>query len=132
MAGIGLVSFIAGIGFVMIGAWPVLGFFGLDVAFVYFAFKANYRSGRQYETIEIDDRRLVLTRVDQKGRAESFEFNPYWATVRLARGAQGRTRIALASHGRELPFGHFLTDDEREEFADVLRAALFAARAPVE
>ena len=36
------------------GAWPVMGFFGLDVLLVYVAFKLNYRSGRLYETVELD------------------------------------------------------------------------------
>ena len=42
---IGGISFAAGMVFLMLGAWPVFGFFGLDVALVYWAFRANYRSG---------------------------------------------------------------------------------------
>ena len=128
MGGIGLVSFVMGVGFLLIGAWPVLGFFGLDVVLIYVAFKLNYRAGCAYETIEIDGRRLTLLRVDAKGRRQSFEFNPYWVDVRLRRGVDGRTAIALASHGRELAFGHCLTDDERAEFATALRGALQEAR----
>ena len=51
MSAIGLVSFVMGMVFLLIGAWPVMGFFGLDVALIYFAFKLNYRSGRLYETV---------------------------------------------------------------------------------
>ena len=128
MGGIGFVSFVMGAAFLLIGAWPVLGFFGLDVALIYLAFRLNYRAGRQYEVIEIDGSRLTLTRVDPSGKAERFDFNPYWVNVRLARGRNGRTRLALASHGRELAFGGFLTDDERRAFADTLRGALDVAR----
>jgi len=46
---LGGLSFIAGVIFVSLGAWPVFGFFGLDVLLVYFAFRANYRSARAYE-----------------------------------------------------------------------------------
>ena len=128
MSGLTAVSFVAGVAFWAVGAWPVLGFFGLDVVLVYVAFKLNYRAGRQYETIEIMDGRLTLQRVDARGRMQSFELNSYWADVRLWRGRDGRTRIALASHGRELAFGRLLTDDERVEFATVLGVALRAAR----
>jgi uncharacterized membrane protein len=128
MLAIGLVSFVMGVTFMLIGAWPVFGFFGLDVGLVYLAFRLNYRSGRRSETIEIDGPCLTLTRVDPKGRSESFELNPYWVSVRLSHARNGRTRLALASHGRELAFGAFLTDDERVEFAALLRAALHAAR----
>ena len=35
MAFVGVVSFVAGIAFYLMGAWPVLGFFGLDVLLIY-------------------------------------------------------------------------------------------------
>ena len=128
MSAIGFVGFATGMAFLMIGAWPVLGFFGLDVALIWLAFKLNYRSGRQLETIEIADGLMTLTHVDPYGRARSTALPATWADVRLRRSADGRTTIALASHGREHMFGGFLTDDERRDVADVLRVALLAAR----
>ena len=44
MVAVGGISFAAGIAFLMMGAWPVFGFFGLDVFLVYLAFRANYRA----------------------------------------------------------------------------------------
>ena len=41
MALIGGISFVAGIVFLLIGAWPVFGFFGLDVLLLYWAFRAQ-------------------------------------------------------------------------------------------
>src|SRR5271169_3679921 len=41
---LGLISVAVGVGFVSVGAWPVIGFFGLDVALVYLAFRLNYRT----------------------------------------------------------------------------------------
>jgi uncharacterized membrane protein len=37
MGCIAAVSFAAGIGFLLIGAWPVFGFFGLDVVLIWWA-----------------------------------------------------------------------------------------------
>ena len=48
---LGGLSFISGVIFVSLGAWPVFGFFGLDVLLVYFAFRANYRTARAYEDV---------------------------------------------------------------------------------
>ena len=42
---IGGISFVSGVVFLLLGAWPVFGFFGLDVLLVYWAFRANYRAG---------------------------------------------------------------------------------------
>ena len=128
MAGVGVVSFATGITFLMLGAWPVFGFLGLDVLLVYIAFRLSYRSGRQYEVIDLTRERLTLTRVDPSGRSEVFTFNPYWVQVNLEPSHNGHSRLSLSSHGRKLPFASFLTDDERAEFAMVLRSALIEAR----
>ena len=104
------------------------GFFGLDVLLVYIAFKLNYRSGRAYELVELTPDLLKVTHVEPSGKAQSYDFNPYWVSVRLAEQADGRTNLRLALHGQEFEFARFLTDDERREFAEVLKGALAAAR----
>src|SRR5271168_5601410 len=53
MLAIGGLSFVSGMIFVMLGAWPVCGFFGLDVLFVYLAFRANYRTARASEEVTV-------------------------------------------------------------------------------
>ena len=128
MAFISGVSCIAGVAFAMMGAWPVLGFFGLDVALIWYAFHRNYRSGRQLEIIDIADGRLTITHVDVSGNRRRTELAAAWVDVRLGRAGNGRTRIALASHGREYPFGAFLTEEEKIELAPALRSAIVPAR----
>ena len=128
---LGIVSFIVGVAFLMIGAWPVFGFFGLDVLAVYVAFRVNYRDGLAHEVVELTPDVLKLTRVAPTGRRQSFDFNPYWVRVRLAEWPDGRTNLSLASHGRTFEFGHLLNHDERREFARVLERALSAARSGV-
>ena len=129
MACLGIVSFVTGMAFLLMGAWPVLGFFGLDVLLVYIAFKLNYRSGRAYELIEISPDLLTLTQVDPKGHSKQHTFNPYWVRVLFSEQVDGRTNLRLSSHGKELEFAHVLNDDERREFARVLEGALATARA---
>jgi len=128
MSAIGFVSFVTGAVFAWLGAWPVLGFFGLDVALIWFAFRRSYRSGRQLETIDIGDGKLTLTHIGVGGERRSTELIAAWVDVRLARAIDGRTSIALASHGVEYPFGGFLTEDEKVELAPALREALLIAR----
>lgn len=129
MACIGLVSFIVGLAFLLIGAWPVFGFFGLDVALIYLAFRLNYRAARQYETISLTPDILKLSRYSPSGQSETFEFNPYWARVRLSMDRpDGRTSLHLGAQGREVRIGSFLTDDERRDVAHALTGALLASR----
>ena len=129
MALVAWVSFIAGIVFIVMGAWPVTGFFGLDVVLLYVAFRLNYRSGRLYETLDLTSDNLRLTRFHPSGKKELFEFNPYWTRVSLTTDRpDGRTSLRLMSQGRQVLFGQFLTDDERREFAGALTSALIASR----
>ena len=129
MVAIGSVSFVTGMVFLMMGAWPVFGFFGLDVALVYFAFRLNYRSGRLHELVDLTPASLTVTRVHPSGKRECFDFNPYWVRVQLAEDRGGRTDLRLTSHGSEFSFGRFLTDDERRDFSRALAGALLDARA---
>ncbi len=128
MGAVSLVSFATGIVFAMLGAWPVLGFFGLDVLLIYWAFRVNYRSGHQSEAIEIADGRLILHRQSSDGQREATELLAPWVDVRLENTRDGRTALALASHGKVHPIGAFLTDDERREVASALWSALLQAR----
>ncbi len=129
MVFVSAISFVAGMVFWAMGAWPVTGFFGLDVLLIYVAFKLNYRSGRSYERVSLTQEILQLTRVHPSGRREVFDFNPYWARVRVTTDhPDGRTSMYLAAQGKEVRFGQFLTDEERREFADALTGALIASR----
>jgi uncharacterized membrane protein len=126
-----LINFAVGVGFWIMGAWPVFIFCGLDVALIYLAFKLNYRSGRAYETVDLTPELLTVTSVEPSGRRRSFEFNPYWVRVVLHEHHDGRTDLEIAHHNQRLSFGRLLTDDEKREFADVLRNALTRARGMV-
>lgn len=131
MALVAGVSFVAGMVFLIAGAWPVFGFFGLDVLLIYGAFKLNTRAGRAYETVAITPDTFRLTRVDPAGREKHFEINPYWARVNLRERPDGRTFLSVVAQGREIVVGRFLTDDERRDFAAALREALLEARGGV-
>jgi uncharacterized membrane protein len=126
LSGIALVSFGAGLAFALMGAWPVVGFFGLDVLLLYLAFRANYRSGRARELVQLLPDRLLVRRTTADGRETVHEFEPYWARLLLiADGERARqSRLVIASHGRELAIGDFLCDAERELLHDSLTDAL--------
>lgn len=128
MGVISVVSFLTGVAFYLKGAWPVLGFFGLDILLIYGAFRLNYRAARIYETVGLSDSELKVTRFHPTGRAESWSFNPYWVRLELEESESSANRLSLRSHGRVLPFGNFLSDDEKRGFAHALDAALYDLR----
>src|SRR4030088_625597 len=68
MALIGSISFAAGVAFLLMGAWPVFGFFGLDVLLVYFAFRVNYRAASAYEQVTVTASELRARKVSHRGQ----------------------------------------------------------------
>jgi uncharacterized membrane protein len=129
MAAIGGVSFAAGSVFLILGAWPVVGFFGLDVVLIYWAFRINYRAARAYEEVMVTSSELRVRKVSHRGRVAEWSLNPLW--VRLDRDTHeefGIERLFLVSRGRKLPIGGFLSPGEKESFADALAAAIGEAK----
>jgi uncharacterized membrane protein len=121
---LGLVSLAAGVGFVAVGAWPVIGFFGLDVALVYLAFRLNYRTARQSETIRLADDTFTVERVSVRGERRNWRFQPFWVRVILEERRDTSNRLLVASHGRSLVIGDFVPPAARRELAATLRDAL--------
>ena len=128
MTAVCLISFATGVLFFMLGAWPVIGFMGLDVLLIYIAFRLNFRALRRYETVELTDEALTVTRVAPSGEQRSWSFNPYWVRLNLQPRRGRSSELSIASHGRRLVFASFLTDDEREDFASALGSALSASQ----
>ena len=124
MLALGLISLAVGIGFVAIGAWPVFGFFGLDVALVYLAFHLNYRGARQRETIRLAGDTFTVERVGVRGERRAWQFQPFWLQVILEERAGDANRLLVASHGRSLVVGDFVTSPARRELAAAIREAL--------
>ncbi len=131
MAAICCVSFGTGLLFFMLGAWPVIGFMGLDVLLIYVAFKLNFRALRLYETVDLTPDALTVTRVKPSGKEQIWSFNPYWVRLKLDSRVGRTSELSLSSHGDRLVFASFLTDTEREDFAEALRAALTEAKSPL-
>jgi uncharacterized membrane protein len=128
MTAVCAVSFATGLFFYLLGAWPVIGFMGLDIALIYVAFKLNFRALNRYETVALSHEALTVTRVAPSGRAQSWSFNPYWVRLSLQPRLGRSSELSLASHGKRLVFASFLSDAEREDFASTLSSALASAR----
>jgi uncharacterized membrane protein len=121
---------ITGLFFLAHGAWPVFGFFGLDVLLLYVAFRMNYRAARAREEVSVSRTALDIRKVAPSGRAEEHRFNPFWARFSVARHEMiGVTAMTVEGQGRSVGIGGFLNPDDRESFAAAFAQALAKARA---
>ena len=126
---LGLVSLAVSIGFAAIGAWPICGFFGLDVAALYLAFRLSYRSARRREVLRLAGDDFTVERVSIYGERLMWRFQPFWLRIVLEERADESNRLFVASHGRTLVIGDFLGAPMRRELAHSLRTALARWRA---
>src|SRR5215831_18715722 len=129
MAFLTVISFAAGVVFLLMGAWPVFGFFGLDVLAIYWAFRVNYRRAAAREEISVTPTELRVRRISHRGHVAEWVLNPLW--VRLDQQVleeYGVERLYLVSGGRHVAIARFLGPDEKASFAKALNAALSAAR----
>ena len=126
---LGCVSFAVGVGFLSIGAWPVCGFFGLDVLLVYLAFRVNYRSARRSETIRLAGDDFTVERISVRGDRRIWQFQPFWLRVILEERPDESNRLSVVSHGRSLVIADFLPPAGRRELAATIGESLRRWRA---
>src|SRR6195952_1403 len=129
MGFVGAISFAAGLVFWLMGAWPVLGFFGLDALAIYWAFRINFRNARASEEISVTPSELRVRRISHRGHVVEWVLNPLWVQLdQKAHPEFGIESLYLLSRGRRVSIASFLGPDEKASFAKALTAALAVAK----
>ena len=128
MGCVALASFGAGLAFALAGAWPVLGFFGLDAASIWLAFHLNERDGRAMERLRLTPERCEVERIGPTGRTRRWSFQPFWLRVALEAPDEHHCRVTLSSRGTRVAVGAFLTPEERRALYRTLCEALDGLR----
>ncbi len=121
-----LVNLMAGGLFLALGAWPILGFMGVDVAIIWWAFRRNFADSARAEQISAAGDALTLRSIMPTGEKSETVFNRRWVKVDLefdaARDLVGR--LSLRSHGEVHEIAAFLGAEERQSLARTLRASI--------
>jgi uncharacterized membrane protein len=129
MAAIAGLWFATGLYSWSLGAWPVIGFVGVDFLAIWLAFRLNYRAARAYEEVEVSRTALVIRKVTPGGRARELRFNPGWVRLEVdADDEEGVRRINVRMREERVPVGAFLNPEDRKSFALAFGAALAEAR----
>ncbi|PZQ18915.1 MAG: DUF2244 domain-containing protein [Ancylobacter novellus] len=130
MAAFGGLSAIVSVPFFLMGAWPIVGFLGLDVLALWFAFRFSFEQARACEQVALTYVELLVRKISPKGVAREWRFNPLWVRIETERDEDfGMTRLALASRGSTLDVGGALSPEERADFAEAFGRALASAKA---
>lgn len=122
------ISVAIGVGFALAGAWPVLGFLGIDIILVYIAFRISYGAARQSERVRLSASDLEVVFAHPSGADKRAVLRAYWARISVEPENSKRVRLVIRSHGRALELGSFLGTAEKMAFAEALSDALRLAR----
>ncbi len=126
-----LAAGIAGGYFLLLGAWPVFGFFGLDIALLYWGFRASYRTGEICEYISLSENCLLLKRSRPGSDTATWRFNPCWVDFAAASPPGLPAGLRFRCHGDLVVFGTFLNNQELQLLATTLSDRLMAARTTI-
>jgi len=114
MAVLCALAFSIGLGFFLLGAWPVIGFLGLEILVVWAVFKMNYRAAQKRQSVTVTDKEVTVRTTHPNGKTEENAFPTSWATVSISPSsapdlaARYHQKITIRSHGVILPIGEFL------------------------
>jgi uncharacterized membrane protein len=129
MAVVTVGSFVAGMIFLLMGAWPVFLFFGLDLFIIYWAFRVNFLRARATEEISITHFELRVRRTSHRGHIVEWVLNPLWVNLdQKIHEEYGIERLYLVSRGRRISIASFLGPDEKLSFVKAFSAALQTAK----
>ena len=119
-----LFSFIAGIIFMLKGAWPVFGFFGLDVLLVYIFFKINFISGKKKEVIILTKNKLIIKIYDTEKTFKTFGLDSNWLKINLIKLKNHTSKLQISSKNKSIIIGSFLRYQEKKQVIKSLQKAL--------
>ena len=144
MMALGALAFTIGLGFFLMGAWPVIGFLGLEILVVWIAFRMNYRAAQRRQHVTATSRQLTIEDVSPAGHSETTSLPTAWVQVELTPKEapemrdRGRQKVIVRSHGRATEIGSFLHPAETPRLArevnrmvDRARRAALSEDAPV-
>jgi len=118
------VSLSIGVFFWFQGAPVVIGFTGLELVVVGWAFVVYARHATDGEWISLQGASLVVER-ETAGRRERAEFERQW--VRVEPKAGEHSLIELSGRGRKMEVGRFVRPELRQVLAGEIRQALRTA-----
>ena len=128
---LGVVSATVGLLFLAIGAWPVLPFLGLEVAFALGMLALHARgAARRAELLLLVPGRLCIARTDARGRREEIVLDPYWARLTHREDPGHAGTLLVESRGRVVEIGRDLGAEDKASLHQALHGALARARRP--
>ena len=117
-------SFITGIIFMKKGAWPVFGFFGLDILLIYIFFRLSFKSGKEFEVINLTKKKLIIKKYKEKKIIKTYILDANWVKIQIQNPLEHSSKLQISSKNKSIIIGSFLRLDEKIEVLQNIENAL--------
>jgi len=119
------------VGLWYLGAWPVIGFTGLELLLVVWLVYRNAAGAKATEMLLLSDTGLLVVRTDASGRRWERRLDGYWLRAGLQDRAGRAPALVLQDRGKRMEVGAALGEDEKRQLAAALQDAIHRQRNPV-
>lgn len=106
------------------GAWPVFGFFGLDILLVYIFFRLSYKSGKEFEVINLTKKKLIIKKYKEKKIIKTYILDANWVKIQIQNPLEHSSKLQISSKNKSIIIGSFLRLDEKIEVLQNIENAL--------
>lgn len=126
---VGGMSFLGGIMFLSMGAFPVIGWFGLDALAIWYAFRKNFQNLKEETRVQITAETIRLTHA-RPGKAErEVRLPTAFTRLSLVHPPRRPSELRLAHGQTAYVIGRFLSPRERKSLHEAIEKAIHRARA---
>ena len=116
--------------FGLLGAWPVVGFNGVEIGLALLLLHHNARGSRESELIQLEPTIIRILRIDARGRREERLLDPSWVRVVLHERAGRVPQLVLSNRGAHEEVGRHLGEGEKRDLAAALAQAVWRLHNP--
>ena len=114
----------------LLGAWPVIGFNGADLALAALLFWLNARAARAREIIRLNEDDIEITRITPAGRRSVVAVPAGWARAELEEHPGTVPRLVIRTPAARHEIGRALGAAQKRDLAEAINRALARWRSP--
>jgi uncharacterized membrane protein len=107
--------------FAIYGAWPILFFSLLQIAFIHSAFQSIAEHDNDYEKLTIHNSEVIIE-IQRAGKLQQITWYLPWVKLLYQMSCTGRCELALCSKGQVIPIGKLINEEQRLLWLKELRS----------
>lgn len=128
MVALASLSCLFSLGFIAIGAYPIVGFLGLEILLLWYLMKRHVEQRAARTHLRVTAERVDICRIASDGREKREWLPSYFARVVYDARLRGARALMIVAGDRSVQIGEHLSGDEQSSLASRIDVALRDAK----